>query len=87
MSYRLLAVVLCLPLLSGCSDYEWGWYVLDPSTEQGKTNLGFLLAGFKDTIYVSLLSMVFAMLLGLLVAFPALSEKLGYELLIESMSK
>ncbi|MFH0259796.1 amino acid ABC transporter permease [Vibrio mediterranei] len=75
MSYRLLAVVLCLPLLSGCSEYEWGWYVLDPSTEQGKTNLAFLLAGFKDTIYVSLLSMVFAMLIGLLVAFPALSQK------------
>ncbi|MFA0084966.1 amino acid ABC transporter permease [Vibrio sp. 10N.286.49.C2] len=74
MSYRILVMVLCLPLLSGCSDYEWGWYVLNPTTEQGQINIKFLLAGFKDTIYVSLLSMLFAMTIGLLVAFPALSN-------------
>jgi polar amino acid transport system permease protein len=62
-------------LLTGCSDYEWGWYVLDPSTEQGQTNIKFLVLGFKDTIYVSLLSMVFAMLLGFVIAMPALSSK------------
>nr|WP_217906352.1 amino acid ABC transporter permease [Vibrio sp. JPW-9-11-11] len=59
--------------ITGCSDYQWGWYVLDPTTEQGRTNVEFLLAGFSDTIQVSLLSMLFAMLLGLLVALPALS--------------
>ncbi|MGF1751460.1 amino acid ABC transporter permease [Vibrio cionasavignyae] len=74
MSYRILTIILCLPILSGCSDYEWGWYVLNPATEQGQVNLKFLLAGFKDTIYVSLLSMLFAMSIGLLVAFPALSN-------------
>ncbi|MCL9776997.1 amino acid ABC transporter permease [Vibrio sp. S4B1] len=74
MSYRILTIMLCLPILSGCSDYEWGWYVLNPTTEQGQINLKFLLAGFKDTIYVSLLSMLFAMSIGLLVAFPALSS-------------
>nr|WP_202987958.1 amino acid ABC transporter permease [Vibrio parahaemolyticus] len=61
-------------LLTGCSDYQWGWYVLDPSTEQGITNLKFLVAGFNDTIQVSLLSMCFAMTLGLLIALPALSR-------------
>ncbi|MCW8348254.1 amino acid ABC transporter permease [Vibrio sp. ZSDZ65] len=74
MSYRILTIMLCLPILSGCSDYEWGWYVLNPATEQGQINLKFLLAGFKDTIYVSLLSMLLAMSIGLLVAFPALSN-------------
>ncbi|GAD69081.1 putative ABC transporter permease protein [Vibrio proteolyticus NBRC 13287] len=48
--------------------------MLDPSTEQGRTNLSFLLAGFNDTIQVSLLSMLLAMTLGLLVALLALSE-------------
>ncbi|BCL71648.1 amino acid ABC transporter permease [Vibrio nigripulchritudo] len=62
-------------MLSGCSDYQWGWYVLDPTTEQGLTNLKFLIAGFEDTIYISLISMFLAMLLGLIVALPALSEK------------
>ena len=61
-------------LLTGCSDYQWGWYILDPSTEQGLTNIKFLIAGFNDTIQVSLLSMLFAMSLGLLVALPALSD-------------
>ncbi|WP_161799127.1 amino acid ABC transporter permease [Vibrio nigripulchritudo] len=70
-----LFVALSVFLLSGCSDYQWGWYVLDPTTEQGLTNLKFLIAGFEDTIYISLISMFLAMLLGLIVALPALSEK------------
>nr|WP_216610176.1 amino acid ABC transporter permease [Vibrio coralliilyticus] len=61
-------------LLTGCSDYQWGWYVLDPSTEQGQTNLKFLSAGFYNTITISLLSMALAMLIGLLVALPSLSN-------------
>nr|WP_175579537.1 amino acid ABC transporter permease [Vibrio hepatarius] len=60
-------------LITGCADYQWGWYVLDPSTQQGQTNLKFLIAGFADTISVSLLSMLFAMTIGLIVALPALS--------------
>jgi polar amino acid transport system permease protein len=69
--YFWLATIL---LLTGCSDYQWGWYVLDPSTEQGQTNLKFLSAGFYDTITISLLSMALAMLIGLLVALPSLSN-------------
>jgi len=68
--YLLLTPLL---FLTGCSDYQWGWYVLDPTTDQGQTNLKFLLAGFSDTIQVSLLSMLFAMTIGLIVALPALS--------------
>lgn len=70
-----LFVALSVFLLSGCSDYQWGWYVLDPTTEQGLINLKFLIAGFEDTIYISLISMLLAMLLGLIVALPALSDR------------
>ncbi|HHF3067477.1 TPA: amino acid ABC transporter permease [Vibrio diabolicus] len=73
MTFRTLWLISLL-LLTGCSDYQWGWYVLDPSTEQGLTNLKFLIAGFSDTIQVSLLSMLFAMTLGLIIALPALSN-------------
>ncbi|MEL7293459.1 MAG: amino acid ABC transporter permease [Pseudomonadota bacterium] len=73
MIFRYLLLVSVLSI-TGCSDYQWGWYVLDPSTEQGRTNMAFLVAGFSDTIQVSLLSMLFAMLLGLVVALPALSN-------------
>lgn len=73
MNYRHLCLVSLL-FLTGCSDYQWGWYVLDPSTEQGLTNIKFLVAGFNDTIQVSLLSMLFAMTIGLIIALPALSD-------------
>ncbi|MBN3494429.1 MULTISPECIES: amino acid ABC transporter permease [Vibrio] len=73
MTYRYFWLATTL-LLTGCSDYQWGWYVLDPSTEQGQTNLKFLSAGFYDTITISLLSMALAMLIGLLVALPSLSN-------------
>ncbi|MGY5540063.1 amino acid ABC transporter permease [Vibrio brasiliensis] len=72
MTSRYLSIVSAL-LLTGCSDYQWGWYVLDPTTSQGQTNLKFLVAGFSDTIQISLLSMLLAMTLGFLVSLPALS--------------
>mgnify|MGYP000574544076 CR=1 FL=1 len=74
VNFRTLTLLLITLLLTGCSDYQWGWYILDPTTAQGQTNLKFLTAGFYDTISVSLLSMVFAMLIGLIVALPALSS-------------
>ncbi|WP_052029637.1 amino acid ABC transporter permease [Vibrio halioticoli] len=74
LKFNLLTVLLCCVFLTGCSDYEWGWYVLDPSTEQGLTNVKFLIDGFSATISVSLLSMCFAMLIGFFIALPALSE-------------
>ena len=80
MNYRHL-YLLPLLLLTGCSDYQWGWYVLDPSTEQGLTNIKFLLAGFNDTIQVSLLSMLFAMTLGLVIALLDLAKSPFLQLL------
>lgn len=74
VNFRTLTLLLITLLLTGCSDYQWGWYILDPTTTQGQTNLKFLMAGFYDTISVSLLSMFFAMLIGLVVALPALSK-------------
>lgn len=73
MNYRYLGLLTVL-FITGCSDYQWGWYVLDPTTEQGLTNVKFLLEGFTDTIKLSLLSMLLAMALGLLVALLALAK-------------
>ena len=74
MFFRQFTILLVALLLTGCTNYEWGWYVLDPTTEQGATNIAFLVAGFKDTLTISLLSMLLAMLIGLFVALPALSD-------------
>ncbi|WP_394245142.1 amino acid ABC transporter permease [Vibrio astriarenae] len=72
--YRVISAIFITFALTGCSQYEWGWYVLNPNTEQGRTNLWFLIQGFGDTISVSLISMCFAMLLGLAIALLALTK-------------
>ncbi|MDV7104732.1 amino acid ABC transporter permease [Vibrio sp. TH_r3] len=71
---KYLILTLSLLALTGCSDYQWGWYVLDPNTKQGSANLNFLVSGFYDTITISLISMLFAMIIGLVVALFALSK-------------
>ena len=61
--------------LEGCnSNYEWGWYILNPSNIEGLTNLKFLISGITTTVYISVVSIFLAMIIGLVVALPSLSE-------------
>ena len=61
--------------LQGCnSDYQWGWNIIDPSTVDGLTNLKFLISGITITIYISVISIILAMIIGLVVALPSLSN-------------
>ena len=75
MSKRnILFVVFASLLLAGCGNgYEWGWYVISPSTETGRTNLSFLLDGFVFTLGISITAFILAMALGLFIALPGLS--------------
>ena len=62
-------------ILQGCnSDYEWGWNIIDPSNLDGLTNLKFLISGITITIYISVISIILAMIIGLVVALPSLSN-------------
>ena len=62
-------------ILQGCSsDYEWGWNIIDPSNVDGLTNLKFLISGITITIYISVISIILAMIIGLVVALPSLSD-------------
>ena len=62
-------------ILQGCnSDYEWGWSIIDPSNVDGLTNLKFLISGITITIYISVISIILAMIIGLFVALPSLSN-------------
>ena len=55
--------------LSGCGgNYTWGWYVVSPTTRQGRTNLEFLLSGLLNTVSISLISIALSVLIGLIVA-------------------
>ena len=60
--------------LTACNDYEWGWFVLSPSNASGLTNLKFLISGITTTIYISTISIIIAMLVGLLIAIPAITK-------------
>ena len=70
---RYFFLLLFLPL-SGCNDYEWGWFILSPSNASGLTNLKFLISGITTTIYISTISIVIAMAVGLLIAIPAITK-------------
>jgi polar amino acid transport system permease protein len=64
-------------LLSGCSG-NWGWYVVNPNTTTGMTNLKFMMTGAYYTILLSVTAITISIIVGLLVALPGLSKKRGW---------
>lgn len=76
MSLRFPLALFSLLLLSGCaqSNYTWGWHVVSPFDSRGQNNLEFLFNGVYSTISVALVSLLFSVLLGLLVALPSLGN-------------
>ena len=72
---KLTRYILLLFTLQGCSsNYEWGWYILSPDNVEGLTNLKFLISGITTTVYISIISIFLAMIIGLIVALPSLSN-------------
>ena len=66
-------LLLIVPL-SSCTDQELGWFIISPYNIEGLTNLKFLLSGLTTTIYISVVSIVISMFLGLVVAIPSLAK-------------
>jgi len=66
--------LLLLILLSSCKDQELGWFIISPNNIEGLTNLKFLLSGLTTTIYISVISIIISMILGLIVAIPSLAK-------------
>lgn len=69
-----ILLAACLLLTACTGDGTWGWYVIDPSTAQGQSNIRFLVGGFWATIQLSLIATVLSMTIGLLVALPGMSS-------------
>ncbi|MEM8729341.1 MAG: amino acid ABC transporter permease [Pseudomonadota bacterium] len=79
---RLFALLAVLVLVSGCSSSgTWGWYVIDPRTPSGWTNIKFLVSGMGATISISVIAAAISIALGLLVALPGQSSKRGLRLI------
>lgn len=74
---RRAAAAAALPLLlAGCGSgtYSWGWYVVLPTTQQGQSNIRFLLAGLGTTVSLALTAIAISVVLGFAVALPGLSR-------------
>ena len=69
----LIASFLLTLLLTGCGA-NWGWYVVSPSTESGRSNLKFLIDGLGYTIALSICAIVISIVIGLLIALPGLAK-------------
>lgn len=76
---RFLIPACAVLLLSGCSN-NWGWYVVDPTTINGWTNLKFMASGAYYTVIMSLTAILISVVVGLLVALPGLSNKRGWRM-------
>ncbi len=76
-------LALCVLLaLSGCaSSTNWGWYVIDPRTPGGWTNVKFLINGMGATILISVIAAALSMVIGMVVALPGLSDRWGIRLI------
>ena len=73
---KIFLLILISIFISSCSsDYNWGWYILDPTLDQGLSNLYFLINGFWLTISISLASIFISLVLGFLVALLGFSNE------------
>lgn len=76
MKLKIFLVFIAILSLTGCasSSGTWGWYVIDPTTPAGYTNIRFLLNGFGATILLSVIAAVLSMIIGMIVALPGMSS-------------
>ena len=70
---NLFFLLLILPLTS-CSKSELNWLILSPNNMEGLTNLKFLLSGLTTTIFISVVSIIISIFLGLMIAIPSLAK-------------
>lgn len=73
IAIRAVTLLTLLPL-GGCAG-NWGWYVVSPTTDQGRSNLAFLIGGIGTTLALSLTAILIGMTIGLMVAMPGLSKR------------
>ena len=70
---KILLLFLAI-FLTSCGKSDLNWLVLSPNNVEGLTNLKFLLSGLTTTIFISLVSIVISIFLGLVVAIPSLAK-------------
>ena len=82
-----LAVLASATLpLAGCGTggYYWAWYVVMPTTPQGKINFFYMVAGFELTLELAGLALVFGVLIGLVLALLRRSHSRALRVFVQS---
>ena len=69
-----ILLLLSAIFLTSCGKSDLNWLVLSPNNVEGLTNLKFLLSGLTTTIFISLVSIIISIFLGLVVAIPSLAK-------------
>ncbi|MGI9332665.1 MAG: ABC transporter permease subunit [Gammaproteobacteria bacterium] len=70
-SIRIGTALVCALLLAGCaSSDKWGWYVISPTTRQGRVNIEFLLSGVGWTIALTVCCVALSIIFGFLLYLP-----------------
>ena len=71
---NIIFLIFILLFLNSCSKQELDWLILSPNNLDGLTNLKFLLSGLTTTIFISLVSIIISIFLGLVIAIPSLAK-------------
>ena len=72
---KFFLIIFILFTITACTNnYNWGWYILDPTLENGLTNLEFLISGLGLTVSISFISIFFSLIIGFLISIPGLSK-------------
>ena len=72
---KFFLIIFILFTITACANnYNWGWYILDPTLENGLTNLEFLISGLGLTVSISFISIFFSSIIGFLISIPGLSK-------------
>lgn len=72
---KFFIIIFLLFTTTACSNnYNWGWHILDPTLENGLTNLEFLISGLGLTVSISLISIFFSLIIGFFISIPGLSK-------------
>lgn len=72
---RAITAAFALLLLTACeSSGKWGWYVVSPTTKQGRINIEFLLSGVGWTIALTIACVALSLVVGFLLSLPGVAQ-------------
>ena len=72
---QLSMIAVMSMVLSGCASSEkWGWYVISPTTKQGRINIEFLLSGVGWTVGLTICCVLLSIVIGMLLYLPRIAN-------------